>query len=88
MPHENSGSVLPDVAEGAEEVIPVKRCSQVILRALVAGSRSRNHVTNNFRVSTLILPAISPTDWRQRETAVIDHTVVRLMSVNRHLSHV
>jgi hypothetical protein len=55
--------VLPDVAEGAEEVIPVKHCSQVILRALVAGSRSRNHVTNNFRVSTFISPAISPTDW-------------------------
>jgi hypothetical protein len=44
----------------------VQHCSQVILPALVAGSRSRSHVTNNFRVSTLISPAISPTDWRQR----------------------
>jgi hypothetical protein len=56
VPYEDGGSVLPDVAEGAEEVIPVQHSSQVILPALVAGSRSRSHVTNNFRVSTLIRP--------------------------------
>jgi hypothetical protein len=60
MPHENGGSVLPDVAEGAKEVVPVQHCSRVIPPALVAAFRS--HGTNNFCVSSLLSLVISLVD--------------------------
>jgi hypothetical protein len=60
MPRENGSPVLPDVAEGAKEVIPVQHPSWVILPTLVAASRT--HGTNNFRFPPLISLAISPAD--------------------------
>jgi hypothetical protein len=38
MPNEDCGSVLPDVAERAKEVIPVQHPSRATLPALIAGS--------------------------------------------------
>jgi hypothetical protein len=82
IPHENGGSVLPNVTEGAEEVIPVQHCSQAILPALVAGSRSRSHVEQlsrfNFDFARHLADRLAPTG----DGFIVDHTA-RLMSVNR-----
>jgi hypothetical protein len=37
VPHENRGSVLPDVAEGAEEVVPMKNCHATKLTEMMEG---------------------------------------------------
>jgi hypothetical protein len=82
MPHKNGGPVLPDVAEGAKEVIPMQHCAQVIRPALVVASRSRSHGTTNFCVSLLISLAVSPTDQEPAGTVIVDQTA-RRMSANR-----
>jgi hypothetical protein len=45
VPNEDGGSVLPDVAERAQEVIPVQHRSRVILPGLIAASLHCGHVT-------------------------------------------
>jgi hypothetical protein len=85
MPRENGGPVLPDVAEGAKEVIPVQHCARVILPALVAASRNWSHGTNNFCVSPLISLAVCPAD---QEPTGHGHgrSNGAALSVNRYLS--
>jgi hypothetical protein len=45
-PNEDGGSVLPDIAERAEEIIPVQHRSNVVLPSrLAASSIQSGHVT-------------------------------------------